>query len=38
MNSKGLNGGIYKHLSPEGIDTIHDESLNIIEKTGINYE
>ena len=38
MNSKGLSGGIYKPLSPEGIDTIHDASLTILEKTGITYE
>jgi trimethylamine--corrinoid protein Co-methyltransferase len=38
MNSKGLNGGIYKPLSPEGIDTIHNASLTILEKTGIAYE
>jgi trimethylamine--corrinoid protein Co-methyltransferase len=38
MNSKGLSGGIYKPLSPEGIETIHDASLTILEKTGIAYE
>ncbi len=38
MNSKGLSGGIYQPLSPEGIDTIHDASLTILEKTGITYE
>jgi trimethylamine--corrinoid protein Co-methyltransferase len=38
MNSKGLSGGIYKPLSPEGIDTIHNASLTILEKTGIAYE
>jgi trimethylamine--corrinoid protein Co-methyltransferase len=38
MNSKGLSGGIYKPLSPEGIDTIHDASLTILEKTGITFE
>jgi trimethylamine:corrinoid methyltransferase-like protein len=35
MNSKGLSGGIYQPLSPEGIDTIHNASLTILEKTGI---
>ena len=38
MNSKGLSGGIYKPLSPEGIDTIHNASLTILEKTGLTYE
>ncbi|WP_319522027.1 trimethylamine methyltransferase family protein [uncultured Desulfosarcina sp.] len=38
MNSKGLNGGLYKPLSPEGVDTIHDASLTILEKTGLTYE
>ena len=38
MNSKGLSGGIYKPLSSEGIDTIHDASLTILEKTGITFE
>lgn len=38
MNTKGLSGGIYQPLSPEGIDTIHDASLTILEKTGITYE
>ncbi|MBC2713644.1 MAG: trimethylamine methyltransferase family protein [Desulfosarcina sp.] len=38
MDSKGLSGGIYKPLSPEGIETIHDASLTILEKTGITYE
>lgn len=38
MNSKGLSGGIYQPLSPEGVDTIHDASLTILEKTGFTYE
>jgi trimethylamine--corrinoid protein Co-methyltransferase len=38
MNSKGLNGGIYQPLSPQGITAIHDASLTILEKTGITYE
>ena len=38
MNSKGLSGGIYKPLSPAGIDAIHDASLTILEKTGITFE
>jgi trimethylamine---corrinoid protein Co-methyltransferase len=38
MDSKGLSGGIYQPLSPEGIDTIHHASLTILEKTGITYE
>ena len=38
MDSKGLSGGIYKPLSPEGIETIHEASLTILEKTGMTYE
>ncbi|MBR9985864.1 MAG: trimethylamine methyltransferase family protein [Desulfosarcina sp.] len=38
MNSKGLSGGIYKPLSPEGIDAIHSAAMTILEKTGIAYE
>jgi len=38
MSLKGLDGGIYKPLSPEGIRTIHDASLTILEKTGMTYE
>ena len=38
MSLKGLDGGIYKPLSPEGIQTIHDASLTILEKTGMTYE
>ncbi len=38
MTSKGLRGGQYKPLSPEGIATIHDASLTILEKTGFTYE
>ena len=38
MNLKGLRGGIYQPLSPEGIETIHQASLAILEKTGLAYE
>jgi trimethylamine---corrinoid protein Co-methyltransferase len=38
MDLKGLRGGIYRPLSPDGIDTIHTASLSILEKTGITYE
>ena len=38
MDLKGLSGGIYKPLSPEGINIIHNASLAILEKTGITYE
>jgi len=38
MISKGICGGIYKPLSPEGIENIHKTSLTILEKTGITYE
>lgn len=38
MTLKGLSGGIYKPLSPQGIQAIHDASLTILEKTGLTYE
>jgi len=38
MSLKGLDGGIYKPLSSEGIQAIHDASLTILEKTGMTYE
>ena len=38
MDSKGLRGGIYKPLSPDGIAAVHDASLTILEKTGLTYE
>jgi trimethylamine--corrinoid protein Co-methyltransferase len=38
MSLKGLDGGLYRPLSPEGIQIIHDASLTILEKTGIAYE
>ncbi|MDJ0781617.1 MAG: trimethylamine methyltransferase family protein [Desulfosarcinaceae bacterium] len=38
MDSKGLNGGIYKPLSPAGIVAIHDAALSILEGTGMTYE
>ncbi len=38
MDSKGLSGGIYKPLSPDGIAAVHDASLTILEKTGLTYE
>jgi trimethylamine--corrinoid protein Co-methyltransferase len=38
MTSKGFSGGIYKPLSPEGIATIHEAALTVLEKTGITWE
>lgn len=38
MNSKGLDGGIYKPLSETGIVAIHQAALTILEKTGMTYE
>lgn len=38
MNSKGLSGGTYQPLSPQSIDTIHQASLTILDKTGLTYE
>ena len=38
MNLMGLQGGQYRPLSPEQIETVHEASLKILEKTGITYE
>jgi trimethylamine--corrinoid protein Co-methyltransferase len=38
MNLKGLAGGHYKPLSEKDIQTIHEASLGILEKTGFTYE
>ena len=38
MNLKGLKGGIYQPLSAEGVETIHQASLAILEKTGLTYD
>lgn len=38
MNLMGLSGGIYKPLSKEKIETIHNTSLTILEKIGFTYE
>lgn len=38
MNLMGLQGGQYRPLSPEQIETIHGASLTILEKTGMAYE
>ena len=38
MNLKGLAGGLYAPLSPKDIETIHDTSLTILEKTGFGFE
>ena len=38
MDLKGLSGGLYKPLSPEDIETIHQAALTILEKIGITYE
>lgn len=38
MNSKGLEGGIYKPLNDEGIAAIHNAALTILENTGMTYE
>jgi trimethylamine--corrinoid protein Co-methyltransferase len=38
MDSKGLSGGIYRPLSPAGIETIHNASFTILEQTGFTYE
>ncbi|MEE4265853.1 MAG: trimethylamine methyltransferase family protein [Desulfobacteraceae bacterium] len=38
MSYKGLAGGLYKPLSEEDVETIHEASLHILEKTGFTYE
>ncbi|MHC4459202.1 MAG: trimethylamine methyltransferase family protein, partial [Planctomycetota bacterium] len=38
MDLKGLSGGLYKPLSPEDIETIHQAALTILENIGITYE
>ncbi len=38
MNLMGLQGGQYRPLSPNQIETVHEASLKILEKTGITYE
>ncbi|MCP4629085.1 MAG: trimethylamine methyltransferase [bacterium] len=38
MPSKGLAGGLYKPLSSDGIASIHEASLTILENTGMTYE
>ncbi len=38
MNLMGLQGGQYRPLSPEQIQTVHEASLKILETTGITYE
>jgi trimethylamine--corrinoid protein Co-methyltransferase len=38
MDLQGLSGGLYQPLSSADIETIHQASLTILEKTGITYE
>ena len=38
MNYMGLAGGLYKPLSEKDVETIHEASLDILEKTGFTYE
>jgi len=38
MNYKGFTGGQYRPLSEEQINSIHEASLFILEKTGFTYE
>lgn len=38
MNYKGFQGGQYRPLSAEQVETLHQVSLKILEKTGITYE
>lgn len=38
MSYKGLSGGMYKPLSENEVEVIHEASLQILEKTGFTYE
>jgi len=38
MDLKGLSGGQYKPLSEDGITTIHNAAITILEKTGMTFE
>ena len=38
MGSGGLTGGIYKPLSKEQIELIHDQALRLLEEVGMTYE
>lgn len=38
MKSSGHSGGIYRPLSDEQIQTIHEAALMLLEKTGMTYE
>lgn len=38
MDLKGLSGGQYQPLTPQDIDTLHEASLTILERTGLTYE
>ena len=38
MSYKGLSGGIYKPLSEENVEAIHQASLEILEHTGFTFE
>ena len=38
MSSGGLTGGIYKPLSPEQVELIHNEALRLLEEVGMTYE
>jgi len=38
MDSKGFQGGQYRPLSPEQVETIHNAALQILENTGMAYE
>ena len=38
MGSGGLTGGIYKPLSEEQIELIHDQALRLLEEVGMTYE
>lgn len=38
MNYKGYSGGIYKPLSENDVEVVHDASLEILEQIGFTYE
>jgi trimethylamine--corrinoid protein Co-methyltransferase len=38
MKSKGRRGGIYRPLTQDQVETIHDAALHILERVGFTYE
>lgn len=38
MSSGGLSGGIYRPLSPQDIQLLHNKALDVLEEIGMTYE